>query len=252
MRSRVLLSALAFVLAISACNLPSNVPATGTPTLGLITPAVTQVLPTDTPIPTLLPSNTPPPPPTSTPTVPIAFPKEVGVNCRLGPGTAWVVLSGLSVGTSSQIVGKTADGGWWYIADPFNSGRNCWVSASVTSTGGNLSGIPVVAAPQAMVTNLSVEVDPKTINVAGCTGPITASTIKGTIETNGPGTVTWHFETQQGGALSTQTTNFDAFGSQDVSATFTPALTAGTYWVRLIVTSPNNVQAETKYTITCP
>src|ERR1041384_6809194 len=134
MRIRVLLSALAFVLVLSACNLPSNVPPTATPTLGLVTPAVTQILPTDTPIPTSLPSNTPLPPPTSTPSVPVALPKEVGVNCRLGPGTAWVVLSGLAVGASSQIVGKTADGGWWYIVDPFNSGRNCWISASVTNT----------------------------------------------------------------------------------------------------------------------
>ncbi|HLO30323.1 MAG TPA: hypothetical protein VK249_14360 [Anaerolineales bacterium] len=252
MKTRVLSSILVFVLGLSACNLPSNVPVTETPTLSLITPSSTPPLPTDTPTQTPLPSATLPPTSTSTPTVPVAFPKEVGVNCRLGPGTAWIVLSGLSVGTSSQIVGKTGDGGWWYIVDPFNSGRNCWVSAGVTSTAGNLTGIPVVGAPQASVTNVSVDVDPKTISVAGCIGPILPVKITGTIETNGPGTVQWHFETQQGGAMSAQTTEFDAFGSKSSSVDYTPALTEGTYWVRLIVTSPNNKQAEVKYTIKCP
>jgi hypothetical protein len=88
--------------------------------------------------------------------------------------------------------------------------------------------------------------------VAGCIGPILPLEISGTIETNGPTTVTWHFETQQGGALPTQTTEFDAFGSRNFSVDYTPTLTAGTYWVRLIVTSPNATQSEVKYTIVCP
>ncbi len=251
-RSSLFILAITVVLTISACNLPSNVPKTETPTLAVLTPSATQPLSTDTPTQTPIPSNTPPPTITSTPTVPIASPKEVAVNCRLGPGVAWIVLSGLNVGASSQIVGKTADGGWWYIVDPFNSSRNCWVSSSVTNTGGNLTGIPVVAAPQASVVDVSVDVDPNTINVAGCIGPILPVEISGTIETNGPGTVQWHFETQQGGVMTTQTTEFDAFGSKDVSVVYTPTLTAGTYWIRLIVTSPNSMQAEVKYTITCP
>jgi len=251
MKSQSFLFVLALVLAMLACNLPSSA-ATETPTLALITPSVTQPISTDTPTQTLLPSNTPPPSSTSTPTVPVAFPKEVAVNCRLGPSVGWVVLSGLSVGTSSQIAGKSGDGGWWYIVDPFNSGRKCWVAASVTNTAGNLAGIPVVEAPQATVTKVTVDVDPKSLSVAGCIGPILPLEIAGTIETNGPTAVKWHFETQQGGAMSNQTTNFDAFGSKNVSVDYTPTLTAGTYWVRLIVTEPNDIQAEVKYTLECP
>lgn len=125
MKSRSFLSTLALVLALLACNLPSTLP-TETPTATLITPSSTPV-PTTTTVPsqTPLPSNTPPPTSTSTPTVPVAFPREVAVNCRLGPGTGWIVLSGLSVGTSSQITGKTGDGSWWQIIDPLNSGRRC-------------------------------------------------------------------------------------------------------------------------------
>ncbi len=239
------------VLAMSACNLPSNVP-TATPTLSLITPSATQPPSTATPTQTALPSNTPPPTTTFTPTVPVAFPRDVAVNCRLGPGVAWIVLSGLNVGASAQIVGKTADNGWWYIVDPFNSARKCWVASSVTNTAGNLAGIPVAGAPSAEVTDVSIDVDPNEISVAGCIGPIQPIEIGGTIETNGPTTVKWHFETQQGGAMSSQTTEFDAFGSKDFSVDYTPPLTAGTYWVRLVVTSPNSMQAEEKYKIECP
>ncbi len=173
------------------------------------------------------------------------------MNCRFGPGTAWIAVSALTVGLSTQIVGKNSDGSWWYIVDPSNSGRNCWVSVGVTNAAGNLAAIPVVETLKASVTNVSVKVDPGTISVAGCIGPISPIKIKGTIEVNGPATVKWYFETQQGGQMSTQTTDFDAFGSRDVSAEYTPPLVAGNYWVRLIVTSPNSIQSEVKYKIEC-
>jgi hypothetical protein len=95
-------------------------------------------------------------------------------------------------------------------------------------------------------------VDPSSLSVAGCVGPIVPLDITGTIETNGPTTVQWHFETQQGGAMTAQTTEFEAFGEETFSVDYTPTLTAGTYWVRLIVTSPNEAQAEVKYTLSCP
>ena len=251
MKSRSLLSTLALVLALLACNLPSNLP-TETPTEPVITPSSTQAASTTVPTLTLPPSNTPPPTTTSTPTVPVAFPKEVAVNCRLGPGTGWIVLSGLSVGASAQITGKSGDSGWWQVVDPLNSGRRCWVATSVTSTAGNVAGIPVVEAPKATVTNVTVDVDPESLSVAGCLGPILPLEITGTIETNGPVDVQWRFETQQSGTIHTRTTTFEAFGEETVSTEYTPTLLAGTYWIRLIVTSPNETQAEVKYTIVCP
>lgn len=252
MNPRTLFPVFILVLAMLACNLPSNVPVTETPTLQILASATTQPLATDLPTQTPLPSDTPPPAPTSTSTIPIAFPKDVNVNCRLGPGTAWIPTSALVVGQSSQITGKSSDGSWWNIVDPQNASKRCWVSSSVVNTGGNISAIPVVDSPKASVTNATVNVDPKSISVTGCSGPILPLKIKGTIETNGPTSVKWRFETQLGGAMGDQTTNFDAFGAKDVSADYTPPVSAGTYWVRLIVTNPNDLQAETSYTITCP
>jgi hypothetical protein len=175
----------------------------------------------------------------------------VAVNCRFGPGTGWVVLSGLQIGQTYQIVGKSADFNWWYIVDPQNANRNCWVAASVVNTAGNLSPIPIVATPLASVTNVTVKVDPKELNVGLCIGPIPASKVEGTIEVNGPVTVEWHFDTQQLGALPNQSTVFDTAGSKTFSADFTPLLAAGTYWVRMVVTSPNAIQGETTYKINC-
>ena len=251
MKSQSLLSTFVLLLAMLACNLPSSA-ATATPTLTIFTPAPTQPLPTSAPTPTSLPSNTPPPTATGTPAVPVAFPKEVAVNCRLGPGIGWIVLSGLSVGTSSQIAGKSGDGGWWYIVDPFNSGRKCWVAASVTNTAGNLANIPVVEAPKASVTKVTLKLSPDTITATACPGAGPPIEFASSIEVNGPTSVTYHFETQQTGALPTDTIDFDAFGTEEFATYYTPLLGAGTYWVRLIVTSPNDMQAEAKYTITCP
>jgi hypothetical protein len=252
MKSRSLLFTPILILAMLACNLPSTLP-TESPTVTAITPSVTQPpSATVAPTQTALPSNTPPPTTTSTPSVPVAFPRDVAVNCRLGPGTGWIVLSGLSLGASSQITGKSADGGWWQIIDPLNSARRCWVASGVTNTAGNVTNIPVAESPKASVTDVNVNVDPRSFSVAGCIGPIASIKLSGTIETDGPTTVQWRFETQQSGALTTQTTQFDAFGETSVSADYTPTLTAGTYWVRLIITAPNNVQDEVNYTITCP
>jgi hypothetical protein len=159
----------------------------------------------------------------------------------------------VAAGDNSQIVGKNADGSWWYILDPFNAGQKCWVAASATTTGGNLSGLPVVEGPQASVSRVTVDVDPKTLNPGSCAGAAATITINGTIETNGPTTVKWRFETERGGPLTSQTTTFDSAGAQDFSTEYTPAspLTAGKYWVRLIVTNPNNKQAEATYVIDC-
>jgi len=250
MKSRILsvIFILAFVL--QACNLPSNVQITETPTLA-IPPSATQPLPTEPPTQTPLPTDTPPPTFTFTPSVPVASARDVAVNCRLGPGTEWIALSGLNPGQTAQILGKNSAGSWWYIVDPFNSSRNCWVAASVTNTAGNLAVIPVVETAKASVISATVKIDPKTIPIPGCIGPILPSKIIGSIEVNGPAIVKWYFETELGGAMSTKTTEFDAFGVKEVSAEYTPPLTAGNYWVRLIVTSPNGIEAEAKYKVQC-
>ncbi|MFN8386181.1 MAG: hypothetical protein U0X92_07125 [Anaerolineales bacterium] len=239
-------------LIVSSCNLPLSAP-TATPTLAFTD---TPVAPTDTPQPTNtpLPTDTPLPTLTFTPSVPTATTLDKPVNCRLGPGTEWLVVSALNLGQSSQIVGKNSDTSWWLIQDPLNPGRNCWVATSVTSASGNLSGLQVVQTPAASVTNVTIKLDPKLIDLGLlCIGVVPTVKFTGSIETNGPTTVKWHFETQQGGVQPNKSTDFGAFGIKEVSGEYTPVapIVAGKYWVRLVVTSPNSLVAEALYEIDC-
>ena len=127
-----------------------------------------------------------------------------------------------------------------------------WVSGSVTETAGNLANVPVLNPPNASVTKVTTE-KPDTISVGGCIGPIQPIKLKGSIQVNGPTEVKWRFETEQGGPLSTQTLNFASAGSKDVSDnSYTPPLVPGSYWVRLVVTSPNDKTSEVNYKIECP
>jgi hypothetical protein len=170
----------------------------------------------------------------------------------LGPGLEWVITGALLPGQHAPIQGKNGDASWWYVSTPNDPGKPCWVAASVTSVAGNVTTIPVVPLPQASVINVSIVTDPETVTVAGCVGPVMPVTITGVIETNGPATVKWHFETEQGGSMASDTLEFKKANDKEVSTEFTPVLTAGSYWVRLVITAPNNDSAETKYKIECP
>lgn len=256
MKIRQLFPAIASIVVLLACNLPAVAPqqpqpgdaSTPADPLATHTPGFTPTI-TDTP----LPSDTPTITPTATPSIAMVTPKDEAVNCRFGPGVNYVASGALLVGNNVPILGKTEDGTWWQIQNPNAVSQKCWVSAGFTTATGDLGTVAVVSAPLAFVTGVTISVTPKVISVAGCMGPIQAITLKGTITVNGPTTVKWHFATQQGGSLSTHTTVFTGFGSQEVSdGSYTPALTEGDYWARLIVDSPNNVSGEATYEIECP
>jgi hypothetical protein len=253
MDKRTLIASLVLMLAILACNLPSAGEPTQSPDV-LPVATGTSVLPSDTPIPTFtsLPTDTPFPSLTPTPTIPIAWPLDKGVNCRFGPGTEWATIGGLLVGQTATIQGKNAGATWWYVTTPTDPSKPCWVAASVTLTAGNLVNLPIINPPIALVTNVSVKLNPKEINLPGCLGPVQPITIKGTIETNGPVKVKYYFKTEQGGDMSIEDVKFESADTKTVETTYTPPATAGTYWVRLIILNPNEKIGEQKYKVTCP
>lgn len=200
----------------------------------------------------------------STSTVPLASPNGQPLNCRFGPDTSWLVVVILNPGQTAEIVGKIPDGSWLHVKNPFIQGSFCWISSSFATTTGDLSGIQVVAIPPTVVlpsstaspvvvTDVSVSVDPDKIAVPGCMGPITPSTITATITVNGAIKLDWHFETDQNGTLPTNSVNFKGAGSKDVSDSFTPPLTAGTYDVQLVIDGMNlkGMDAVASYKISC-
>lgn len=251
MNKRTLIASLVLITAMMACNLPSGAATeapdtiiTETPTLVLDAPSPTfTALPTDIPLPTL----------TATPAIPIAQPLDKGVNCRLGPGTEWVTIAGLLVGQTATIQGKNGDSSWWYVTTPNDPGKPCWLAASVTITSGNLAALPVVPPPIASVTEVTLKISPKEINLPGCIGPVQPIKFEGTITVNGPTKVKWYFETQQDGAMSSDTINFEFADTKKVdTASFTPDADDGSFWVRLVVVEPNSKSVEATYKVECP
>ena len=253
MKKRLLSVLILLAVLLSACNLPSSVP-TPTPTddpIPLATDTPVPQLPSATPPPTetLPASATPPPTATFTPTVPVAVPKDANVNCRFGYGTDWAAIGALVSGQPATIVGRSSDSSWWYVQ--LSNSTKCWVAASVTNVAGNVAALPVTSQSVASVTNVTIE-KPADISVAGCIGPLSLMELKGTIETNGPTDVSWYFDTEQAGPLAASLMTFNSFETKSFSDGFTPTLAIGTYWVKLVVDSPNSMVAEASYKIECP
>jgi hypothetical protein len=251
---------LASILFLSSCNLksvsslPTSTPIQadqGQPVGITPSPTVTPgAQPSNTPIPTI--ANTPTPTLSPTPSTAMVTPKTEAVNCRFGPGASYQSVGGLKTGAVVPILGQNGEGNWWQIQNPNDIFNNCWVSALVTNTTGSLASVPVVPAPLAYVTLATVNT-PAEISVPGCLGPIQPVVFTGTIDVNGPTTVIYHFETQQGGALPAHTLTFTTFGPLNVSeSSYTPPVVAGTYWVKLFITAPNSLTAQASYTIVCP
>ncbi|MBC7813868.1 MAG: SH3 domain-containing protein [Burkholderiales bacterium] len=92
---------------------------------------------------------------TTVPAIPEAPPVETNaacmvvasqnVNVRSGPNAAFNVVETLFSGSSTPVIGQTAEGAWYQVTV---DGRTGWVAAAVVGIEGNCSLVPVVAAPQ--------------------------------------------------------------------------------------------------------
>ncbi len=75
---------------------------------------------------------------------PIARINTSSLNVRQGPGTNYAPVGTLVQGDQAQIVGRNADSSWWAIQ--YGNGTG-WVIASLVITEGDMSQVPLVAAP---------------------------------------------------------------------------------------------------------
>ena len=125
---------LVLCLAALACNLPGGQPQ-----------AAVEAGPTFTPTPAS--AFTP------TPTAAVAAVQDcsptvtalVDANVRSGPDSAvYGVVGNLPLGGTAPVVGRNANGTWWYIQF---AGGLAWIAGSVTSATCIPSTLPVVAAP---------------------------------------------------------------------------------------------------------
>jgi len=259
MKRNPILVILVILALMLACNAPTGAAQPQTPTetqaAAPAAPSATQnvAAASDTPSPSAtLDTSTATPTLTLTPSTPMVTPLKDAVNCRFSTNSNFEgVGPGLAVGASAPLLGKTTDGAWWEIKNP-NGPEMCWLSAAVTTTSGDVSTVPVVMPPTALVTDVNVTVKPPSINLGpGCPGPAPLFSFQGTIYANGPVVVQWHFETQKGGALSTHSTTFTKYGSMNVSDSYKPSLNKGNYWVKLVITSPNMMATQSTFQVLC-
>jgi uncharacterized protein YraI len=91
-------------------------------------------------------SAPPPPPPAGVPSATALEP----INVRSGPGTNFLVYVVAPAGASGEVVGKSADSGWWQvkISTKYTPDGLGWVSGAFVTTQ-NTGNIPVVDAPPA-------------------------------------------------------------------------------------------------------
>ncbi|NPV56397.1 MAG: SH3 domain-containing protein [Anaerolineae bacterium] len=157
---RLALPALALMLSMLACNLPSvgnsALNETGTALASTQTelvsremtdsaPTLTPAAPTltDTPAPSDTPSETATVTLTPTPTYP-TYTATQAVNCRYGPSTGFDARFTLSVGDVVEIIGRSNMAywaNWWKVV---YQGTECWVSDGYGTLSGDLGGIPVL------------------------------------------------------------------------------------------------------------
>ncbi len=241
MRRRLLLPVV--VALLLACSFPTALqtqPPSAVPVLNTATPGTPAS--TETPAATLTPTPIP------TPSVPQVTPNSVNVNCRSGPDVAYDATSVLMLGQTAQIAGRNDDSSWWYINDPANAGQFCWVAASVVTTAGNLSGLPIIAPPASIVTEVTVGVSVTT--TVFCHGPNPVE-FSGSITTNGAAKVSYQWEV--GGdtshTTSPETLKFSSADTKDVSGPGALSVDCGNYSITLHVLSPNDTSATKKFKV---
>jgi hypothetical protein len=128
----------AAVLSAAATLAASSIPPTAGPT---DTPEVSPT-PSDTPTP----SATPTPVATATPSIPIASLTQ-NTNCRGGPLAIYDLIRTFLIGESAQITGKDAAGDYWYVTDPSQPGKDCWLWGRYVTVSGDTSKVPVFTPP---------------------------------------------------------------------------------------------------------
>jgi len=229
-------------LFIAACNfaLFKPLPPTQTPINRLPTSTMTPAFPPS-------PTSTSVPTSSATPSAPQLMPASPAVNCRSGPSIAYASADTINSGQTAIIAGKNDDSTWWYVHDPNNSNVFCWVSASVSSTSGNLSNLPVIPPPAAIVTNVTVNAN---VSFSMCGGPNPVM-FSGTITTNGAAKVSfqWEIRGDKTNATSPQTLTFKTAGTKDAPNPGTYTADCGHYSISLHVLSPNDISMKQNFKI---
>jgi hypothetical protein len=216
------------------------------------TPAPTAVpspLPTSTPAFTSTPTLTPTETTTATPSTPMVEAVNQTVNCRYGPGLDYLPVGTLSPGVWVPIDASTGNQNWWRIELSTNSGTYCWIGSSLTQTSGDLNRVEVVGPPAGIVIGVTVAAD--TAMVSGSCAGTNTNHFSGTLTTNGPGQMFYHWEiANQAGTKLDNTASlslvFHTAGTQAVSP-WSFSSGCGNYVVSLVADDSHAARANFSY-----
>jgi|WetSurMetagenome_2_1015567.scaffolds.fasta_scaffold35902_3 hypothetical protein len=221
-------------------NTPSLQTSTPTSSQAAVPPSNTpNIMPTDTPTP----SNTPLPLITLTPTEPLIH-ATVNTNCRLGPGSTYDVVAFLLVGDYVKVYGRNSNNTWWYIQNPDNLAKYCWVWTQSTVVEGNMSIIPVVTPVATVTPSVAVITLSSSASPTSYTGPCPVNIVlTGKIKSSLPVDVTYNWAANFSYPFVAQDFSFDVAGSETFTKTISISSTTVGY-VRFRVYSPYEVKAD--------
>jgi hypothetical protein len=252
MRNRFWIAVITAIIGVSSCNLPAS-QTTETPasTLTPLLDTPTSGSPTPTPVPfeTLINLEFPTITPTSTPSVFLASPKDQPVNCRFGPATSYTVIGALVVGRQAEMIGRNPDSTWWYVRNPSDPSRSCWLSAEFVVTVGDVQSLPVVTPLENMVTSINVSIEPPVLNVACDALPQTVS-ITARITASGPSTVHWHWASSTGVVSPDKQVLFEVGDTKTVQDYYQVDRVSD-YIVQVQTTLPNIMTGQASFKVVC-
>jgi hypothetical protein len=252
MKRRIIILVFLISIVLSSCSMPGAVPSIDTPS-----PQPTPNIPiTGVTTPTFIPIETlvdvaqlPTATLTSTPSVILAAPRDQPVNCRFGPDISYAIVGALIVGRQAEVIGKNIDVTWVYVRNPSDPSNNCWLSVDFIELNGETALLPVVGAPEIMVTDIQVSVDPSAMNVA-CDAFPQSVIISAEITTNGPSVVTWFWESNVGVRSDQKQLLFEAGGTK-LAQDFYQVDRAGDYFIRVGSIVPNLRTGEATFKAIC-
>lgn len=131
---------------LSACNMPTSittaeaVPPTEQSTL-TATALPTEAPATETPTIAVTETSTPEPSATFTPEPPMAKVVRES-NCRVGPGGMYDLVVNYQVGQILEVVGKGLADGYWYVRNPEKQEEQCYVLAQNVTITGETASLP--------------------------------------------------------------------------------------------------------------
>lgn len=237
---------------LTACNLrgvalvapptATSVPATDAPVAVPATLAATE-----TSTPTTEPAATLTPTPTLGPPTVAALAKDAV--CRFGPSLDWSTEGKLPAGQSVPIQARNDRSTWWFIENPTRPGKFCWVGGDEVEATGDLAGLPVKPVPSAIVTRVSVEMEPHKASITCGTFPYTFD-VSFSITTTGPVTVKFVRSKSNGDSAPAESASFDKAGTKTFSDSYKVG-DIGDYWFRVRVTSPNEMTGEGSAEMEC-